>query len=85
MSGYEKIFQLTHLISKYRSTRYLNHMPCHSFFSSKSNFKYDWHMSRGEMAKILHAICYGYVTRLEGTKNVSCLNLMTGTSYGKKI
>ena len=54
------------------------------FFSSKSNFKYDWHMSRGEMAKMLHAICYGYVTRLEGTKNVSCLNLMAGTSYGKK-
>jgi len=41
-------------------------------------------MSRGEMAKMLHAICYGYVTRLEGTKNVSCLNLMAGTSYGKK-
>ena len=55
------------------------------FFSSKSNFtRYDWHMSRGEMAKMLHAICYGYVTRLEGTKNVSCLNLMAGTSYGKK-
>jgi hypothetical protein len=26
----------------------------------------------------------GYVTCMEGTKNISCLNLMAGTSYGQK-